>query len=101
HAWADPTAASGWLAEFAPRAWSFWLWVPDPLLRPAWVVCLVVLAMFTLGLFSRTTAVLAWIIVVSTARRSPVILYGFDQIIATWALYLAVSGASGQAVSLD
>jgi predicted DCC family thiol-disulfide oxidoreductase YuxK len=101
HAWADPASVREWLAERVPGGWSFWLLVPDAMLRPAWVACLAVLALFTVGLFSRTTAVLAWAIAVSTARRAPVILYGFDQIVATWALYLAVSGASGQAVSLD
>lgn len=101
HAWADPQAIRAWMAERAPSAWSFWLYVPDALLRPVWLVCLLVLGMFTVGLFSRATAVLAWIITVATARRMPEALYGFDQIVSTWALYLAVSGASGQAVSLD
>ena len=47
------------------------------------------------------TAVLAWAIVVSTVRRAPVSLFGFDQVLSTLLLYLAVTGASGQAVSLD
>ena len=47
------------------------------------------------------TAVLAWVIVVSTVRRVPIALYGFDQVLSTLTLYLAVTGASGQAVSLD
>ena len=38
---------------------------------------------------------------VSTVRRVPIALYGFDQVLSTLALYLAVTGASGQAVSLD
>jgi predicted DCC family thiol-disulfide oxidoreductase YuxK len=101
HAWADPAAVRGFFADHAPAAWSFWLLVPEGGLRAVWVVSLVILAMFTLGIFSRVTAPLAWIIAVSTARRSPVMLYGFDQVIATWALYLAVCGASGQAVSID
>ena len=84
-----------------PHAWSFWFWVPDALLWPVWGLCMVVLALFTVGLWSRATAVLAWVIVVSTVRRAPVSLFGFDQMTSTWALYLAVSGASGQAVSLD
>ena len=53
------------------------------------------------GLFSRVTAVLCWVIVVSTVRRVPIALYGFDQVLSTLTLYLAVTGASGQAVSLD
>lgn len=84
-----------------PTSFSFWFHVPDSLLRPAWVACLVVLTLFTLGLFSRTTAVLAWVIGVSTANRAPISVYGFDDVVLTWALYLAVCGASGRAVSLD
>src|SRR3954452_3679355 len=60
-----------------------------------------ILALFTIGLFSRVTAVLAWAIVVSTVRRTPVTVFGFDQVVSTLALYLAVTGASGQSVSLD
>jgi predicted DCC family thiol-disulfide oxidoreductase YuxK len=96
--WADPAT----LAQVAPPyAWTFWTAVPDAALAPVWLACLAVLGLFTVGMFSRVTAVLAWVIVVATARRVPVALYGFDQAIGTWALYLAVTGASGQAVSLD
>lgn len=84
-----------------PSAWSFWFQVPDAWLRPVWVACLLVLAAFTVGLWSRVTAVLAWIIAVSTANRAPISVYGFDDIVTTWAFYLAVTGASGQAVSID
>jgi len=99
--WANLEVVQMFRLERSPSSWSFWFFVPDAFLRPAWVVCLVVLALFTLGLFSWVTAVLAWGIAVSTAIRSPISVYGFDDIITTWALYLAVSGASGQAVSLD
>jgi predicted DCC family thiol-disulfide oxidoreductase YuxK len=96
--WADPRAVQ---ASQGPLAWSFWFLVPDAFLRPVWVVCLIVLALFAAGLWSRLTAVLAWAIVVSTVHRVPVSLYGFDQIVSSWLLYLAATGASGQAVSLD
>ncbi len=88
------------MAQRAP-VWSFWFLVPDAALRLAWIGCLVVLALDIVGLFSRWTAVLAWVIVVSTVRRVPIALFGFDQVISPLALYLAVTGASGQAVSLD
>jgi predicted DCC family thiol-disulfide oxidoreductase YuxK len=97
-AWADPRIVQEALGRFG---WSFWLVVPDWLLWPVWGLCMVVLALFTVGHWSRTTAVLAWIIAVSSARRSPVSLFGFDAILSTWAFCLAVSCASGQAVSLD
>jgi predicted DCC family thiol-disulfide oxidoreductase YuxK len=101
HGWADPSVIGPSLQQRQPLAWSFWFWVPDTLLRPAWLLCLAILGCFTVGLFSRVTAVLAWAIVVSTVRRLPIALFGFDQIISTLSLYLAVTFASGQAVSLD
>lgn len=99
--WADPESVRFVNRMQAPAAWSFWFHVPDSLLRPAWVACLVIVAMFTMGLWSRVTAVLAWVIVVSISRRVPVSLFGFDQILSAWTLYLAFTFASGQAVSLD
>jgi predicted DCC family thiol-disulfide oxidoreductase YuxK len=99
--WADPGSVRLVQGSRSPYAWSFWFLVPDRLLGPVWAACLVVLALFTAGLFSRVTAVLAWVIVVSTVRRLPVSLFGFDQAVSTWLLYLAATGASGQAVSLD
>jgi len=99
--WIGPEAVRQFLAEQSPRAWSFWLWVPDRWLFVAWSGGLVVTALFTLGLGSRVTAVLSWAIAISTVRRAPVALFGFDHMVSTWAFYLAVSGASGQSLSLD
>jgi predicted DCC family thiol-disulfide oxidoreductase YuxK len=96
--WAEPSAVR---AAQRSLVWSFWFLVPDGSLRLVWLICLAVLAMYTVGLFSRTTAALAWVIVVSTVRRVPVALYGFDHVLSPLTLYLAVTGASGQAVSLD
>ena len=76
------------LADSAPAAafaWSFWFLVPDVLLRPVWLVCLLILGLYTVGLFSRVTGVLAWVIIVSTVRRVPIALFGFDQIVSTLA----------------
>jgi predicted DCC family thiol-disulfide oxidoreductase YuxK len=96
--WAD----AGVIQSMArPFSWSFWFLVPDAWLRPVWCLCLAVLALFALGCFSRVSAVLSWIIVVSTIRRVPHALYGFDQILSVLMLYLMVTGASGQSVSLD
>jgi len=99
--WADPEAVRLVRGADQPYAWSFWFAVPDALLRPVWVGCLAVLGLFAAGAFSRVTAVLSWVIIVSTARRVPVSLYGFDQALSGWLFYLAVCGASGRAVSLD
>jgi hypothetical protein len=99
--WIGPEAAQHYLREHSPWAWSFWFWIPDRWLYPAWAACLVVLALFACGWHSRVTAVLAWVIAVSTVRRAPAALFGFDQMVATWTFYLAAFGASGQALSLD
>jgi Vitamin K-dependent gamma-carboxylase len=96
--WAEPGAIR---ALNRPLAWSFWLLIPDIWLRAVWFLCLITLGLFALGLFSRVTAVLSWVIIVSTVRRVPIALYGFDQIVSALAFYLAVTCASGQAVSLD
>lgn len=87
--------------EGRPLMWSLWFVVPDGGLRPAWLICLVILALFTMGVQSRWTAVLAWAIWVSTTRRVPFALFGFDRVLSPLLLYLAATGASGQAVSLD
>jgi hypothetical protein len=100
--WGEPATVARVLENArSPWSWSFWFWVPDSLLRPAWAACLAVAALFAAGLWSRVTAALTWAIVVSTARRSFMVLYGFDQILSLLTFYLAVTGASGQAVSLD
>jgi hypothetical protein len=99
--WISPAAARGYLAENAPGAWSLWLYVPDRWLSVAWAVCLVVVALFMAGFASRWTAVLAWAVALSTVRRAPATLYGFDYMITTWTFYVAVFGASGQALSVD
>jgi predicted DCC family thiol-disulfide oxidoreductase YuxK len=101
HGWADPDLIWRTQRERQPLAWSFWYLVPDTWLRATWLLCLGVLALFSVGLFSRVTALLSWIIVVSTVRRIPIALFGFDQILSTLLLYLAATFASGQAVSLD
>jgi predicted DCC family thiol-disulfide oxidoreductase YuxK len=103
----DYFGSNGWAEPATIRlgqrslAWSFWFLVPDSALRFVWLLCLAILVAYTLGLFSRWTAVLTWIIVVSTVRRVPIALFGFDQVLSPLALYLAVTGASGQSVSLD
>ena len=107
--WADPDTVrflrdlptpSGAAPSLGP-SWSFWFLVPDPLLVPAYLACLGVLLLFAAGLWSRLTSALSWAIVVSTAGRSPEIVFGFDQVASMLLLYLAVTGSSGQAVSLD
>jgi hypothetical protein len=101
--WVSPEALRDFWSDWpeAPRVWSLWLLVPDRFLTVVWVLFLIILIAFTLGIASRLTAVLAWTIMVSTSRRVPVLYFGFDQAILGWMFYLAVTGSSGQALSLD
>jgi hypothetical protein len=90
-----------WQARLGSAAWSLWLVIPDGYLRTAWAIGSIILALFTVGLASRVTAVLAWVIMISTARRTSILFFGFDGVVVSWLFYLAVTGASGQALSLD
>jgi hypothetical protein len=98
---------AGWLSADLVRAlqrgeyaYSFWWWVPTAWMWPAYAASLLVLALFTLGLWTRVTSVLALAVTISYAQRVPAALFGLDQINVILTLYLAI-GPSGQAVSLD
>ena len=81
--------------------WSFWFWVPDRMLWPVWAIYLTLAVLFTIGLYTRITAVLLWLAVIGTLQRSPVTIFGFDAVMSTLLFYLVVFGAGGQAVSID
>ena len=52
------------------------------------------------GLFTKTSACLSFVFVVSYASRNPAALYGFDQVVGFLSLYLAI-GPSGACLSID
>jgi hypothetical protein len=66
----------------------------------AHIAALVVLALLTIGLFSRVMSVLAFLITVAYANRVPQAWFGLDDINALLAMYLMV-GPCGAAYSLD
>lgn len=91
----------GRMNNATPWAWSYLFWIESPgLLWTVHLFALVILAMFMLGLFTRVTSVLTFLIVVSYAHRASGALFGLDQINGMLALYLAI-GPSGAAFSLD
>ena len=99
-----PTA---WLSKELVRsiqsdqfAYSFWWLVPSKWMWPAYGVSMLILALFTIGLWTRVTSVLALVVVISYAHRVPAALFGLDQINVMLTLYLAI-GPSGQALSVD
>ncbi len=82
-------------------AWSHFHWIEAPAaLWTIHVVALVIIAMLTVGLASRITSVLTFLITVSYVHRVPGALFGLDQINALLAMYLMV-GPCGDAYSLD
>lgn len=79
---------------------SFWWWVPNEWLMPVHCLCLLILAMFWLGLATRVTSILSFVITVSYAYRAHMANFGLDQINAILCLYLCL-GPSGARLSLD
>lgn len=98
---------SSWLSPQLVQAiqsdqyvYSFWTYVPA---KWAWLAhdgSMVVLALFTVGLWTRLTSILAVVVAISYVQRVPAALFGLDQINVMLTLYLAVGGC-GQALSID
>jgi hypothetical protein len=103
----DFFGAKSWLSAGLIRAlqseqyaYSFWWWVPPRGIWYAHTIAIVVLTLFTVGLWSRVTSILALVVVISYANRVPAALFGLDQINVMLTLYLAI-GPSGAVLSVD
>src|SRR5262249_32338339 len=82
-------------------SWSVWFHVTDPAaMRLVHAGGLAILVLFTLGIWTRVSAVLAWLVAMSYIQRSPITLFGMDTIISILLLYLMI-GPSGAALSVD
>ena len=80
---------------------SFWFHVTDPTqMAIIHVASLLVIVLFTLGLFTRVTSVLVWLTVVMYIHRTQQVLFGMDTMMNMLLFYLMV-GNSGAALSLD
>ncbi len=104
HPWLSATAMSASTADGNAWIYSFsylwWLGNSPTLLWITHIVALCVFAMLMLGWHSRVVAVLAFFIMASYANRSPVSLFGLDQINGLLAMYLMI-GPSGACYSVD
>ena len=96
--WQDPELVSAYLAD--STAYTFWLYVPNEWLWTVHWSCLAILALFTLGLWTRVTSILSVIIVISYVNRAPLANFGLDQINVLLTVYLAL-GPCGATLSLD
>ena len=79
---------------------SLLLYVPQDWLTTILVLSVIVSLMLTVGICTRVTSVLAFIITTSWSQRVPVANFGLDQILGLLCLYLAV-GSSGACLSWD
>ena len=82
------------------HVFSFLFYVPDGWLVPVHWTCFAIALLFCVGLGTRITSILAYVITVSYSQRVPVANFGLDQILGLLCLYLAI-GPSGAAFSLD
>lgn len=107
NAWLGP---DGWLPQTEaialrqgtiPWGWSIWDYVPPSANWLVYLIGLLVFITWTAGAFCRYTGPLAWIMFHSTVRRVPVMLFGFDAVMGTFILYLAVTGTGGESLSVD
>lgn len=99
--WLPKAEAIAFRKSTIPWGWSLWDYVPDSAILPFYLVGLLVFLLWTAGAFCRFTGPLAWIFFHSSVRRLPIALYGFDAVIGTFILYLAVTGTGGESLSVD
>jgi len=100
NAWLTPETIAA-LPGHSSVKWSHFYWIASPALL--WTVhfaALAVFALLTVGLFSRTMSVLAFLLTVSYINRASLAQFGLDDTNAMLALYLMV-GPSGAAFSVD
>jgi hypothetical protein len=101
HSWITGDVARQVHSLRGDYAWSYlWYFDSPNVLWTLHILALVVFAMFTLGLFSRVTAVLAFLITVAYCHRLEGALFGLDQINAMLAMYVML-GPCGGAYSMD
>ena len=80
---------------------SFWFHITDPTeMALAHSAVLVVLIMFTLGLFTRVTAILTWFAAASYLHRNQQVLFGQDTMMNILLIYLMIANC-GATFSLD
>lgn len=80
---------------------SLWFHITDPTAMAVAHGCvLVVITLFTVGLWTRVTSVLTWVAAVSYIHRTQQVLFGMDTMMNVLLIYLMV-GNSGAALSVD
>ncbi len=96
--WQDPEL----VRTIQQESWasSLWWFVPPEWLWPVHCGCLVILALYAAGLWTRVASLLSLVIAISYAHRVPMATFGLDQINILLCLYLTLA-PSGDYFSLD
>lgn len=88
-------------AEKGTKVFSHWFHLTDPAsMWFAHIIALGVFLLFTVGLWTRVTSVLAWAVSLAYIHRGQVTLFGQDTMQTLLVTYLMI-GPSGAALSLD
>ncbi len=78
-----------------------WFHLSDPLtIRVVHGFILVVMFLFTVGLYTRVTSVLTWLTALGYMHRSPPVLFGIDTMMSIFLFYMMIA-PSGSALSVD
>ncbi len=85
----------------AEAAWSHWFWIQSPtMIGAAHLAALIIFALFAIGMWTRVTSILAWLLAVSYCNRLYGSLFGLDQVNTMLAMCLMI-GPSGDLFSVD
>ena len=97
--WLNREAAN--VFQSSSYSWSY-LWLAESgwALMTCHLLALLVFALLTVGLWTRVVSVLAFLITVAYANRSPAAMFGLDQFNCVLSFYLMI-GASGACYSID
>lgn len=89
-----------WLETRAATLSPLWYCASTTELYVALALALIVLALFTAGVLTRVTSVLAWLAVLSFSHRGPLLTQLVEPLLALSTLYLCI-GPCGRAFSVD
>ena len=90
-----------WRMNDQPWQWSWYFAAPSPGgVRALALVALVAAVLLTLGLFTRTAAIVSLAGLVSAANRAPLNVFGFDDVLGMLLIGLVV-GPAGATLSID
>jgi len=95
--WVSPELAHS--VHGGQYAYSFWHLVPDAWIWPVYILTMLVFLAFTLGIWTKITSIVTYLVLLSYVHRVPEALFGLDKLEVVLTFYLAIGDAS--ALSID